>query len=97
MRKALLLSIVLLSTTACATIGDYTAQKDPMCPNCQKFEDMGYQRVRIVTNYGKLSPDDFRAHVNKVASFFAYTQIKYFWMKMLGGELILREAVIYYE
>lgn len=95
--KIILLSIVLLSITTCATIGDYKVRKDSGCPNCKKFEDMGYQKVWIVTNYDKLSPDDFKAYVKKIAAFFHYTRIRYFWMKMLGGERILREAVIYYE
>lgn len=85
---------VLISTIACTSI-----YKEPMSSagTVLKSRDLGYQRVFILTNYGQLPPDEFIVYALNRASFYKWTKIRFFWMKMLGGQAILREAVIYYE
>ena len=93
MTKTILIIFVLLLTSTCTHI--YNKPEDN--PRCQKFEDQGYQKVLILTNYWELSPDDFMAYVIKEAKPYEWTKIRVRWKKVLGGKWIVREAYVYYE
>ena len=92
--RILILIFVFISTIACTNI--YIDPPNSWCPTCEKFEDQGYQKVKIVTNYDNLSPEEFKAFVEKEAKAYKWTKIRWYWKKVLGGKIILREGYIYY-